>query len=365
METNRQRRLVLLIIVLTLMLLGFCYGPAEERAGISLPEAGKGQAPGEIVKTDLSIELEAPGDRASPPAVEVPFPVAKDDDTKRKAEGCGSGACPVERNTLKGPEARGENGKTPSLGEMAPAGAASGPEKAPAVQPSTTPPAPPPAPAPGAPVTYAWRGAHQVTFRSEVQVTNTGSERAENVWVDLPMLENSSPYQDTGLLSTNYEIAYMSGRIGSFGVGDIEPGATITIQTNYAITIRPLTINSSNETTEKARQVYQQYAGGGNCFELASGFAGRCRELGVSARVVNGFAGARGCNISAGSLEGRRHSWAEFYVDGLGWVPVDLTFGYFADFPSASHIVETYADAAIRAYHLGGTISMKWNNMIL
>ncbi len=369
METNRRRRLSLIVAVIILMFPAFCCSPTEECPGFPLLEAGKGSRPGEIVKADLSIDLAPVGGSESPLAADAENPPSNTTTGMRgKAEGYGSGAGPVEGNTAKEPEARERKSKTPSREEAGQAEPVPRPEKTPAPQRAAAPPAePPPAPspAPAAPVTYQWRGAHQVTFRSEVHVTNTGSERAENVWVDLPMLENSSPYQDTKLLSTNYEPAYMCGRIGSFGVGDIEPGASVIIQTDYAITIRPLTINSSNETIEKARRVYLQYSGSGNCFELANGFVRRCRELGVSARLVNGFTGARGCNIGAGSLEGRRHSWAEFYVDGLGWVPVDLTFKYFADFPCASHVVETYADEPVKAYHLGGKISMKWNNMIL
>ena len=362
MKRYGRRQLFLLVTVLVLISLGFCYGPAEEDGGSPQPEAGHGEAAGEIIKANLSVDLMPPGERESPPAAERPAPDAAVD-RKHRVEGY-SGAGTVEPNTSKGSEPRQVKNGIPDLDEAGQAGPVPAPGKAPAVQPPTAPPAQQPAPPP-APVTYAWLGSHQITFRSEVQVTNIGSERAACVWVDLPMPENSSPYQDTRLQSTNHELAYMSGRIGSFGVGDLEPGETVTIQTDYAITIRPVMINSTNETMEKARQVYLQYAGSGNCFQLASGFVNGCRGMGISARLVNGFAGSRGCSIGAGSLEGRRHSWAEFHVDGLGWVPVDLTYKYFAELPCASHMVETYADETVKAYHMGGKISMKWSNMIL
>lgn len=218
---------------------------------------------------------------------------------------------------------------------------------------------------PPEPVSYVWGRTHQVTFRSRVKVTNTGTEKAENVWVDLPMLENSSPYQKTTLQSTNYEPAYLNGRVGSFGVGDIDPGESVVIKTDYQITMKPLSIRSTDKTVEKARRAFQQYAGSGSCSELAKGFVRRCRELGVKARLVNGYARAGGGDIASGSLKGCRHSWAEFYIEGLGWVPVDLTFKYFAFFPHASHLVETYADQAVKVYHLGGKISVIWENEIL
>lgn len=219
-------------------------------------------------------------------------------------------------------------------------------------------------PPPSEPVSYVWGSSHQVSFRSEIHITNNGSESAVNVWVDLPMLENNSPYQVTNLTSTNYDLAYTTGRIGSFGIGDLEPGETKIIITDYTIAIRPVSIKSTNETVEKARQAYQQHAGSGNCLTLATRFVNRCRELGVTARLVYGFARPQRSNITPGSLAGNRHSWAEFYVDGLGWVPVDLTFQYFGNFPYASHVIETYADKTVKVYHLGGSVSVSWHNSI-
>ena len=220
-------------------------------------------------------------------------------------------------------------------------------------------------PKPTAPVTFSFGSTRTVRFRSEVEVTNNGSEVSRGVQVSIPMLENNSPYQKTSLTSTSYPVDSKSGRVSTFKIGNLEPGETKTIVCDYSISIRPVSINSTNDTVEKAREAYNKYAGSGNCHTLAVGFVNHCKSLGLKARVVTGFARPQRGNMTSGSLAGCRHSWAEFYVDGLGWVPVDLTFKYFGSFPHASHVVETYNDQSIRVRHSGGSIGAVWKNSIL
>jgi len=90
----------------------------------------------------------------------------------------------------------------------------------------------------------------------------------------------------------------------------------------------------------------------------------RFDRKGLTARVVTGFARPQKGDITAGTLEGCRHSWAEYYVDGLGWLPVDLTFQYFSCLPVTSHIVETYSEQAIRVNFSGCELSVSWLNRI-
>jgi len=216
-----------------------------------------------------------------------------------------------------------------------------------------------------APVTYSWGSSGSYTFRMEVKVKNNGNETSRNVRVALPLLENRSPYQTTSLKSVNYSIGSTSGRVSTFNLGDISPGETKTIIADFDVTVRTVSINSTNETVEKARQAYNQYAGSGNCRTLARGFISKCRELGVEAREVIGFARPQRGPMTSGSLQGTRHSWAEFYVEGLGWVPVDLTFKYFGSFPHPSHIVESYSDQSLKVNFTGGSLSASWSNSIL
>ncbi|HOP69734.1 MAG: transglutaminase domain-containing protein [Dethiobacteria bacterium] len=224
---------------------------------------------------------------------------------------------------------------------------------------------PQPAPKPE-PVSYVWGPSYKVKFRTEVKVTNTGSETTKNIRLQLPMLENDSPYQTTVLTGTSHPIVSTSGRVGLFHLGDLEPGESVVLAVNYDITIRPVSIKSTNETIELARQAFNATPGNGNCHALSLVFVDKARSMGLTARVVTGFKRPQSGNIAPGSLAGVRHSWAEFYVDGLGWVPVDLTFRYFASFPHASHVVETYtADQPIRINYKGGDLQATWSNFIL
>jgi hypothetical protein len=215
------------------------------------------------------------------------------------------------------------------------------------------------------PVTYSWGKTGNYTFRMEVKVVNNGSDYSRNVVVSVPFLENSSPYQTTTLKSTNYSIISSSGRTNTFDLGDLAPGESKTIVADFNISVRSLSINSTNETVEKARSIYQQYAGSGNCRDLARAFIKKANDQGIKAREVVGFARPQRGAMTSGSLQGSRHSWAEFYVEGLGWVPVDLTFQYFGAFPHTSHIVESYSDQSIKVNYSGGSLGATWSNTIL
>jgi transglutaminase-like putative cysteine protease len=60
----------------------------------------------------------------------------------------------------------------------------------------------------------------------------------------------------------------------------------------------------------------------GNCAEFDSLFVSMARAAGIPARLQIGF------SLPGGEQEGlvsSDHSWAEFYANGVGWIPVDLS----------------------------------------
>jgi transglutaminase-like putative cysteine protease len=60
----------------------------------------------------------------------------------------------------------------------------------------------------------------------------------------------------------------------------------------------------------------------GNCTDFHAVFIGFCRAVGIPARFQIGF------SIPEGKHEGEiagYHCWAEFYVEGRGWIPVDAS----------------------------------------
>jgi transglutaminase-like putative cysteine protease len=59
----------------------------------------------------------------------------------------------------------------------------------------------------------------------------------------------------------------------------------------------------------------------GDCTDFHSLFIGMARAAGIPARLVVGFLLPEGQN--QGTIPGY-HSWAEFYVSGIGWIPVDV-----------------------------------------
>ena len=238
------------------------------------------------------------------------------------------------------------------------------PEPKPQSQPEPE-PEPVPEPVTSAPVTYSWGSSGSYTFRMKVDVTNNGADISRNVQVSVPLLENRSPYQVTTLKSVNYDVISTSGRAKTFNLGDINPGETKTIVADFNITLHAISINSTNETVENARKAYDQYAGNGNCRTLARGFISMAQKNGITAREVIGYARPRHGPLTSGSLEGTRHSWAEFYVEDLGWVPVDLTFQYFGELPHTSHVIESYSDQSIKVNFSGGSLSASWSNFIL
>ena len=60
----------------------------------------------------------------------------------------------------------------------------------------------------------------------------------------------------------------------------------------------------------------------GNCTDFHAIFIGYCRAVGIPARFAIGF--PLPADRGAGQVSGY-HCWAEFYLKGIGWVPVDAS----------------------------------------
>ena len=63
----------------------------------------------------------------------------------------------------------------------------------------------------------------------------------------------------------------------------------------------------------------------GNCTDFHSLFIGMARAAGIPARFEIGF--SLPTNAKAGVISGY-HCWAQFYVNGVGWIPVDASEGW-------------------------------------
>lgn len=117
----------------------------------------------------------------------------------------------------------------------------------------------------------------------------------------------------------------------------------------------------------------------GVCEDMASLFVALCRASGIPARIVNGYADTsvegNGWDVAVGqslSLKGQRHSWAEFYLEGYGWIPVDPTFGqvrgadnYFGRIPYSSHLAQNYSDQNVKVTYQGSAPSVSWEEKLV
>lgn len=116
----------------------------------------------------------------------------------------------------------------------------------------------------------------------------------------------------------------------------------------------------------------------GVCEDYAALFVALCRAVNIPARQVNGYADPKGTGQRWDQLnqpfplKGYRHSWAEFYLEGAGWLPVDPTmnitaqdFKYFGCLPCSSHIAQNYFDQSVRIRFQGGRLGAVWEEELI
>jgi transglutaminase-like putative cysteine protease len=72
------------------------------------------------------------------------------------------------------------------------------------------------------------------------------------------------------------------------------------------------------DTSGTPESTYVLTTGIGDCGSQSMYFAALCRSLGIPARAIGGYQ-----IFPPGS--GGTHFWAEYYLEGYGWIPVDVT----------------------------------------
>ena len=85
----------------------------------------------------------------------------------------------------------------------------------------------------------------------------------------------------------------------------------------------------------------------GNSMFFASAAAAAFRSYGIPARYVEGYF-VRSSDIVSNSVDGKvnltgknAHAWVEVYFDGIGWLPVDTTPGFYYDAVTLQQMVTT------------------------
>ena len=77
--------------------------------------------------------------------------------------------------------------------------------------------------------------------------------------------------------------------------------------------------------TEDYAVYFLQDAETGYCVHYATAAAAIYRALGIPARVTDGFLFRAQAGEVVDVLQANEHAWVEVYLDGLGWIPVEVT----------------------------------------
>ena len=92
----------------------------------------------------------------------------------------------------------------------------------------------------------------------------------------------------------------------------------------YEYVSSKLTYDKKGTGWGRGDAVYACQALAGNCTDFHSLFIGMARASGIPARFVMGFPVQE--EKTSGEITGY-HCWAEFYLEGKGWIPVDASEG--------------------------------------
>lgn len=119
------------------------------------------------------------------------------------------------------------------------------------------------------------------------------------------------------LIPTDGKIAEEAAKVVRDGMTSLEKARAI-----YDHVAGTVTYDKSGDGWGRGDAVYACDVRSGNCTDFHSLFIGMARASGIPARFVIGFPVPE--DVSEGEIPGY-HCWAEFYIDGMGWLPVDAS----------------------------------------
>jgi len=169
---------------------------------------------------------------------------------------------------------------------------------------------------------FETNGSHSesVEIRLDVNVSRSAqSKQGKNA----SARENVSPemlrrfLQPDRLVPTNGRIAEEARRVVKPGMPPLEKARAI-----YDYVVETMNYDKSGTGWGKGDALWACDVKRGNCTDFHSLFIGMARASGIPARFVMGFPVPE--NKKEGEITGY-HCWAEFYVDGEGWIPVDAS----------------------------------------
>jgi transglutaminase-like putative cysteine protease len=225
--------------------------------------------------------------------------------------------------------------------------------------------------------------------QSVVTLENIGDNPSSLIKLWVALIQNLPPYQsvlsmDIQPVQDEFVRDSYSNLYALFVFEDVQPGEMIAIEISYSVIVNalkytwsdcqgpvpdkfiypekflqssaPELVDLSDDITanatnfcEKAEYIYNyvgdnfNYQGynpgdlgalgayeksGGDCTEFSDMFIALNRSSGVPARFLEGLIYSSNDVTDPASI---KHDWAEVYLPGTGWVPVDPTWGRFED----------------------------------
>lgn len=196
-------------------------------------------------------------------------------------------------------------------------------------------------------------GADSYTFTERSDIYPGELLYAEN-WIEAPDDDKQKDYADNEAVYRSFVYkSYLSidsetkESIQKLFVDTYDEEQTKTVY-NVTQHIHRVLENSSNyslkPTAEDAKTVNEFLEGGtGNSALYASSAVLAYRAFGIPARYAEGYyisgENVRN-NVFAVLTATNAHSWVEVYSDGIGWVPVDVTPGFYYDVYSLQQMIK-------------------------
>ncbi len=171
--------------------------------------------------------------------------------------------------------------------------------------------------------------AAQATAGYDVTLLFNATRREHAVNIHSPALQNASsaPPANDPLMKRYLEpdkLVPLNGTIAELSrqqtVGDTTP--LQKARHIYDYVVATMRYDKTGEGWGRGDAVWACTSKHGNCTDFHSLFIGMMRSAGIPARFEIGFPLPEG--KSEGDIPGY-HCWAEFYLNGIGWIPVDAS----------------------------------------
>lgn len=125
----------------------------------------------------------------------------------------------------------------------------------------------------------------------------------------------------------------------------------------YDHIIESMTYDKKGEGWGRGDAIYACDVRTGNCTDFHSLFIGEARSLNIPTRFAMGF--PLPSDIKEGSVLGY-HCWAEFYIEGRGWIPIDASEAH--KFPEKKELFFGGLDAHRIQFTVGRDIRLPKSN---